>query len=84
MKTVARVEVLVCDKCGRHASDTLTVNQWHTKRTDQHGRLIGEAHGDLCEECGRELEAFLPMRKDRPKRRRMTVTQLEDIPKKRP
>lgn len=71
---VARVETLVCDKCGRRDGEGgVPVNTWHAKAFDSTGKLLRETHGDMCGECMKLVQAVLPTAPGRPRRRRKPV-----------
>jgi hypothetical protein len=73
--SVARAEILVCDKCGRRDGDAGgAVRSWSTSVTDANGRVLRESHGELCEPCLAELAEVLPTTPGRRRRRRNTIT----------
>jgi hypothetical protein len=73
--SVARAEILVCDKCGRRDGDAgAAVFSWSTTVTDRDGRTVGDSHGELCEPCLAKLKDVLPTTPGRRRRRRNTIT----------
>jgi len=72
--SVARAEILVCNKCGRRDGDAdVAVNSWSTTITDKDGRVLREFHGELCDPCAAKLQEGLPYTPGRRRRRRNTI-----------
>lgn len=72
--SVARAEILVCDKCGRRDGDAgVAVWSWSTTVVDRDQRPVGDSHGELCEPCMVKLADVLPSAPGRRRRRRNTI-----------